>query len=247
MIVSRTAWLPGQVQSSPMTDEALQQSSPSPSPLAERLRQQQISANVKAAEQFFTRNLPPGWRFAVTERQVVLWRIAPIFTLAVPSEDYLLLTKGQLLAKAKTAGKRHDCRIAFAVERHDDPALMRQKLRLYQEIRRDIDAAYDRLRLKYLCSGVELAACAIGENRAAQAAREFLRTRELLTQKLEITPLYRIGTLYFFPQKNQCVTPPHDWYFTNTQYPAGEDIFPFEAREEITIILRNLDEIRLWQ
>lgn len=243
------ALLSGQVQSSPALEEELHSATPArtASPLAERLRQRQISANVKAAEKFFERNLPPGWLFAVTEQQVALWRIAPVFTMAVPPEDYLVYSKGRLLARAKATGKRHDCRIEFSVERHDDPALMRQKLRLYHEIRRDIDAAYERLHLKRLCAGMELEACAIGQNRAARAAQEFLATRRILLQKLEVTPFYRIGTLYFFPLKNQCVTPEHDWYFTNTEYPAGEDIFPLEAREEIGIILRNLAELKLWQ
>jgi hypothetical protein len=248
MVVSPVFWLAGQAESSgsasngqDLQDTSRQKSSA----LAERLRQRGLSANARAAERFFERNLPPGWGFALDETRLQLRRLAPVFTLAVQPIEYLTNSKHSLLSRARQAGKRHNCTIEFKVERHDDNALMRQKLRLYQEIRRDIDKSYERLQLRHRCAGVTLEQCSKIAGRTGEAAREYLATRNILVQKLEVTPLYRIGTLYLFPQKHQCVTAEYDWYFTNSEYPASEALFPLEAREEIEIILKNLDQLKL--
>lgn len=236
----------GQAESFANADGPLPAEKPR-SAVAERIRQRQLSANARAAERFFERNLPPGWRFSLSETQLELRRLAPVFTLRVQPVDYLTLTKHALLARAKATGKRHNCTIEFKIERHDDNALIRQKLRLYNEIRRDIENTYTRLKLRQRCAGMTLDACAKVPGPTGEAAAEFLATRSILTSKLEITPLYRIGTLYLFPQKNQCVTAELDWYFTNSEYPAGEAIFPLEAREEIEVILKNLEQLKLSQ
>lgn len=240
----------GQVQSSANTpsgkdevDELRQYTSPT----AERVRQRRLSANQKAAESFLKRHLPLGWDFTASEKRISLLRIAPVYTLAVAREDYLTASKAVLLTRAKKSGKRHECRLEFHVERHDDAALIRQKLRLYNEIRRDINSTYDRLKLKHLCSGTTVAECKSMKGPAGEAAAEYLTTRQILLEKLEVTPFYRIGTLYLYPLKNQCVTAERDWYFTNIEYPESEAIFPLEAREEIELILRNLEQLKLSQ
>ncbi|MFZ5630600.1 MAG: hypothetical protein ACOY5B_15820 [Spirochaetota bacterium] len=211
------------------------------------MRLRNLSANARALERFFERNLPPGWQYFADERQVELRRAAPVYTLAVQGEDYLTQSKYTLLNRARQAGKQHACSMQFRVERHDDNALMRQKLRLYQNVRRDIAAAYDRLQLKRHCRGRTLEECRKTPGPAADAVNEYVVTRQILADKLELAPFYRIGTLYLFPQKNQCVTAQLDWYFTNTEYPANEAIFPLEAREEIEVILKNLEQIKLWE
>jgi hypothetical protein len=217
------------------------------SAVGERIRQRRLSANVKAAERFFTRHLPAGWNFTASEKRIVLRRSAPVFLLAVEPQEYLTNSKATLLQRAKQSGKRKDCVITFKVERHDDDALMRQKLRLYKEIRRDIALAFERLSLKRLCGTLTPEECAISTGKAGKAAQEFLATRAILEAKLETVPIYRIGTLYLFPQKNQCITAEKDWFTTNSEFPANQSIFPLEAREEIEIILRNFDELRLWE
>jgi hypothetical protein len=250
MVAYAALWSSGQAESSlpAIAGEELQkQNGQQPSALGERLRQRTLSANVRAAERFFERNLPPGWVFTASEKRIELRRLAPVFTLAVQPIEYLTNSKHSLLSRAKQAGKRHNCTIEFKVERHDDNALMRQKLRLYQEIRRDIEKSYERLELRRRCAGVTLEECSKIAGRTGEAAREYLATRNILIQKLEVTPLYRIGTLYLFPQKNQCVTAEYDWYYTNTEYPGDEALFPLEAREEIEIILKNLEQLKLSQ
>jgi len=215
------------------------------STVGERIRQRTLSANVKAAELFFTRHLPPGWKFTASEKQVLLLRVAPVYALAVEPQDYLTHSKATLLQRAKSSGKRKNCTIEFRVERHDDDALMRQKLRLYKEIRRDTSRAFDRLALKRLCGTLTPEACAKLPGPAGEAAQEFVVTRAILEDKLEAVPLYRIGTLYLFPLKHQCVTANLDWYTINSEYPASESLFPLEAREEIEVILRNLEQLQL--
>ncbi|HMY10813.1 MAG TPA: hypothetical protein PKG67_01365 [Turneriella sp.] len=231
---------PGPEHSASETEILMRQS-----PVGERIRQRTLSANVKAAERFFTRHLPAGWKFTTSERQVLLRRVAPVYALAVEPQDYLTSSKSTLLKRAKTSGKRKDCIMEFKVERHDDDALMRQKLRLYKEIRRDTARAFDRLALKRLCGTVTPEACAKLPGQAGTAAQEFMSIRAILEDKLEAVPLYRIGTLYLFPLKHQCVTAKLDWYTINSEYPAGESIFPLEAREEIEVILRNLEQLKL--
>ncbi|GAB4425513.1 MAG: hypothetical protein OHK0011_06740 [Turneriella sp.] len=247
MIVSSVFRLAGQAESSLPGTAGNGQAGKLSSPVAERLRQRNLSANARALERFFERNLPPGWYYFADERQVELRRRAPVYTLAVASEDYLTQSKYTLLQRARQEGKQHICSIQFGVERHDDNALMRQKLRLYQEIRRDMEKSYERLQLRRRCAGVSLQECQKAGGTTGSAAEEYLVTRSILAEKLEITPLYRIGTLYLFPQKNQCVTPQFDWYITNTEYPANVATFPLEAREEIEVILKNLEQIKLWE
>ncbi len=135
----------------------------------------------------------------------------------------------------------------FLVERHDDIALIRQKVRLFKEIRADIAKAYDRLRLKHVCRGWTALECSLTQGAGRDAALEYLTTRKILAEKLEVTPVYRIGTLYLYPKKNQCVLPAHDWYVTNTLFPENARMLPFEAGEEVEIILRNMLQLTLWE
>ena len=169
-----------------------------------------------------------------------------MYLLEVQREDYLTQSKPVLLARAKKEGKKKECTISFRVERHDDIAIIRQKLRLYEGIRRDIEAAYDRLSLRRVCSPDSIADCAQKRGIAGESAKEYLTTRRILAEKLEATPFYRIGTLYLFPLKNQCITSQLDWYYLNADYPESQALFPLEASEEIQILLRNLEQLRLW-
>lgn len=230
---------PGPENTSGEDEQLLRQS-----PVGERVRQRTLSANVRAAELFFARNLPEGWKSTTSETRILLRRVAPVYALEVESQDYLTNSKASLLQRAKNSGKRKDCTIEFKIERHDDNALVRQKLRLYKEIRRDTARAFDRLALKRLCSTLAPEACAKLPGPAGKAAQEFVVTRAILEDKLEAVPLYRIGTLYFFPLKHQCVTAKLDWYSINSEYPASESLFPLEAREEIEVILRNLEQLK---
>lgn len=216
------------------------------SAVAERYRQRQVTANQKSIEAFFSRNLPPGWRFSADEKTLQLRRIAPVYLLTVQREDYLTQSKPVLLARAKKEGKKTECVINFRVERHDDVAIIRQKLRLYEGIRRDIETAYNRLAPERLCAPDSIADCAQKRGAAADSAKEYLVTQRILAEKLEATPFYRIGTLYLFPLKNQCITSRLDWYYLNTDFPESHSLFPLEAREEMQIILRNLEQLRLW-
>ena len=216
------------------------------SPIAERYRKRQLTANERAAESFFRRNLPPGWSFLIEKHAIILTRKAPAYVVLKPTEESRYLAKPALLTYAKNNGALTNCTIAFRSERHDDTAIVRQKVRLFKEIRRDTEAAYDRLRLKFLCGSQSVQHCAIGSGNAAEAAQEYLTTRRILTEKLEVTPLYRIGTLYLYPLKNQCVPEEHDWYMVNSQIPAGALMMPHEAREEIEILLRNIEQLKFW-
>lgn len=227
-------------ESADQTDARMRQS-----PLGERLRQRSLSANVKAVELFLARHLPVGWKFTASETRLLLRRVAPVYTLEVDPQDYLTNSKASLLQRAKSSGTRKDCTIEFKIERHDDNALVRQKLRLYKEIRRDTARTFDRLALKRLCGTLTPEACARLPGPAGKAAHEFVVTRARLEEKLEAVPLYRIGSLYLFPLKNQCVTAKLDWYSINDKYPASESLFPLEAREEIEVILRNLAQLQL--
>ncbi len=231
---------PGPEDSASETERLMRQSA-----VGERIRQRTLSANVKAAERFFLRHLPAGWNFTTNEKQILLRRIAPVYTLNLPPEGYLTNSKATILSRAKSSGKRKDCTIEFKVERHDDDALMRQKLRLYKEIRRDTARAFDRLALKRLCGALTPEACAKLPGKAGNAAQEFVTTRAILEEKLEVVPVYRIGTLYLFPLKHQCVTAELDWYTVNREYPADQSIFPLEAREEIEVIFRNMEQLQL--
>ena len=114
------------------------------------MRQRKLTANEKAAELFFQRNLPPGWVYDGNEQQATLRRLAPVYTLTVPAEDYLTHSKARLLDRARNSGKKHTCEIKIKVERHDDPTRMRQKLRLYENVRRDIVSAWNRLQVSFL-------------------------------------------------------------------------------------------------
>lgn len=215
------------------------------SAVGERYRQRHLSANQKSIEAFFNRQLPPGWKFSADEKALTLRRLAPVYLLAVAREDYLTQSKPVLLARSKKEGTSRECRINFRVERHDDAAIVRQRLRLYQNIRAGIDEAGTRLNIKRECADYSLEECAKVKGPKGEAAAEFLKTRQILTQKLEPAPVYRIGTLYLYPLKNQCVTAALDWYFVNADYPESISIFPVEAREEIQIILRDLEQLRL--
>lgn len=189
--------------------------------------------------------MPPGWKFSADEKTLSLRRLAPVYLLKVAREDYLTQSKPVLLARAKKEGNKTDCSINFRVERHDDAALVRQKLRLYAGIRHGIEEAYERLALRRHCTNDEIEDCTKKPGVPGEAAKEYLTTRRILAQKLEATPFYRIGTLYLYPLKNQCVTSNLDWYYLNETYPATESFFPLEAREEIEIILRNLQQLKL--
>lgn len=169
-----------------------------------------------------------------------------MYLLALPREEYQILSKSSLLRRAHAEGKKLTCAIEFMVERHDDAVLVRQSIRQYKTIRTDIAAAYARLNLKHGCADKTLVECADGKGASGAAAREFLRTRKILNQKLAITPLYRIGTLYLYPKKDQCVLPTLDWYVENTVVNESEHMLPFEAAEEIELIFRNLETLRLW-
>lgn len=215
-------------------------------PVAERIRQRDLSANEKALGLFFQRNLPPGWTFESQEKSLTLRKVAPVYLLALPLDEFRNLSKPALLTLAKKQGKKIACTIGFRIERHDDIAIVRQRVRLFKEIRADIKKAYDRLNLKHLCRGWTAIECSLTHGAGRDAALEYLTTREILSKKLEITPLYRIGTLYLYPLKDQCVPPPSDWYVTNTQIKESDRVLPFEAIEELEIILRNLEQVRLW-
>ncbi len=157
-----------------------------------------------------------------------------------------LLSKSALLTLARRVGRKTQCRIEFVAERHDDVAIIRQKIRLYKETRRDIEQAYARLKVRHLCRRQSVQECSLETGKAGEAAKEYLTTRQILIDKLEITPLYRIGTLYLYPKKNQCLPAKNDWYLTNTLVPEGTQLLPLEAREEVGIVLRNLDQLKLW-
>lgn len=217
------------------------------SALAERHRKRKLSANERALEEFFLRNLPPGWSFTFADRLLSLSRIAPVYILPQSDAEVSLLSKSALLTLARRVGAKTDCRIEFIAERHDDVAIVRQKIRLYKEIRLDIKQAYTRLNLRHLCASITVRECAVGSGSAAEAAREYLTTRQTLLDKLELTPFYRIGTLYLYSKKNQCVPAKNDWYLTNSLVPEGVQFLPLEAREEVEIILRNLDQLKLWE
>lgn len=139
----------------------------------------------------------------------------------------------RLLAHAHKNGRKTDCQVEFKIERHDDPALVRQKVRLFKEIRADIEGARRK------------PAQAAGN--AAGPTAEFETTRKILAEKLEIAPLYRIGTLYLYPKKNQCILPRLDWYVVNSLIGDEERVLPFEAGEEIEIIYRNMEQLKFWQ
>lgn len=215
-------------------------------PIAERIRQRDLSANEKALGLFFERNLPPGWIFESQEKSLTLRKVAPVYLLALPLDEFRNLSKPVLLTLAKKQGKKIDCTIGFRIERHDDIAIVRQRVRLFKEIRADVKKAYDRLKLKYLCRGWTPVECSLTHGAGRDPALEYLTTRDILSKKLEVTPLYRIGTLYLYPLKDQCVPPQADWYLTNTQIKQTDHLLPFEAGEELEIILRNLEQVKLW-
>ncbi|MBV6493750.1 MAG: hypothetical protein LDLANPLL_01773 [Turneriella sp.] len=217
------------------------------SPLAERIRESYLSANERALEHFFKKNLPPQWKSIANKTILTLKRKAPVYILPNTYTVPPLTTNAGYLALAKKNGRKDTCEIQFRIERHDDVALIRQKVRLYKEIRQDIEKAYERLQLKFLCRGISAVECSISGGKGKNAALEYLRTRGILAQKLEVTPLYRVGTLYLYPLKNQCVTPEHDWYVTNTKLSESDTLLPFEAREEIQIILKNMENIKFWE
>lgn len=214
--------------------------------LAERVRQRHLSANDKALERFFARNLPLGWKFELQGKSLILGRNAPAYLLNLPTDEYRNLSKYAALTLAKKTGRKIDCSITFRLERHDDLALVRQKVRLFKEIRAAITAAYDQLRLRYVCRHWTPVECSLTHGAGREAALEYLTTRDILTKKLEVTPLYRIGTLYLYPQKDQCVTAAGDWYVTNKLIRETDRILPLEAGEEIEIILKNLEQVRLF-
>lgn len=234
----------GQPQTTATNDE---NQPTSPSVISERHRQRRLSANERALEEFFKRNLPPGWIFRFEDRLLTLSRKAPVYILHSSDAEVSLLSKSALLTLARRTGKKTQCHMEFTAERHDDTAIIRQKIRLYKEIRNDTEQAYKRLNLRHLCGSTPAAECAIGTGQAAEAAREYLVTRQILIDKLEVTPLYRIGTLYLYPKKNQCVPAKHDWYLANTLVPEKTQFLPLEAREEVEIILRNLEQLKLWE
>ncbi len=237
MVVAFSARLTGQGETNP--GEKL-------SPTAERYRARQLSANEKAIESFYHRNLPPGFRFTYKDANLTISRIAPAFVLQLPPEDTRNLAKAPLLQLARNRGKKIVCALQFRVERHDDVALVRQKLLLFKRARTDIEAAYTRLNLKHLCRGISLAKCSALAGNAGKNAREFMTTRKILGEKIEVTPLYRIGTLYLYPLRNQCVPDGDDWYVTNETVPLGALLLPLEAAEEVQIILRNMEQLKLW-
>lgn len=217
------------------------------SPTAERYRQRHLSANQKAVDSFYQRNLPPGFVFTYHASNLKITRVAPTYVLQLPPEETHGLAKTALLKLARTRGKKTNCEIQFRVERHDDAALVRQKLKLYKGVLHDIEAAYTRLNLKHLCRGVSLADCSMVKGTAGEAAQEFLATRKILGEKIEVTPLYRIGTLYLYPLRNQCIPDSYDWYVTNETVPLGALLLPLEAAEEVQIILRNMEQLKLWR
>lgn len=244
MVLASLSRLPGQPQTI-ATDGDTQRVSPSV--VSERHRKRKLSANERALEEFFLRNLPPGWGFRFEDRLLTVSRTAPVYILPVTDAEVSLLSKAALLTLARRTGKKTDCRIEFIAERHDDVAIIRQKIRLYKEIRRDIEQAYVRLNLRHLCQRQSVQECSIETNKAGDAAKEYLTTRQILIDKLEITPFYRIGTLYIYPKKDQCLPAKNDWYMTNTQVPEGTQFLPLEAREEVEIVLRNLEQLKLWE
>lgn len=244
MVLASLERLPGQPQTKAAEADVLKKS---PSALSERHRKRKLSANERALEEFFLHNLPPGWNFAFRDRLLSLERVAPVYILPQSDEEVSLLSKAALLSLARRTGTKIRCRIELLAERHDDTAIVRQKIRLYKEIRRDTEQAYHRLNLRHLCGSTPAAECAIGTGQAAEAAREYLVTRQILIDKLEVTPFYRIGTLYLYPKKNQCVPAKNDWYLANTLVPEKTQFLPLEAREEVEITLRNLEQLKLWE
>ncbi|HRP68612.1 MAG TPA: hypothetical protein PLY93_03695 [Turneriella sp.] len=196
---------------------------------------------------FFKRNLPFTWRFTSTEKSLTLERNAPVYILSHAHNTEILNTKASLLSYAKKKGHPTVCAIRFRLERHDDIAVVRQKVRLCQEIRQNLENTYNRLNLKFLCRYQTITECSLSSGQGKEAALEYLRTKKIVTEKLEPVPLYRIGTFYLYPLKHQCVTPNHDWYFENTMIGADDILLPYEAQEEIQIILKNIDELRFWE
>ncbi|MCX7632248.1 MAG: hypothetical protein N2Z22_02815 [Turneriella sp.] len=215
-------------------------------PIAERHRQRTLSANLRAAEKFFSQRLPAGWSYEISEERILLSRAQPVYTLPVARENQRLATKAAILAQAKANGKAKACQLQFKVERHDDNVLVRQKLRLYRDIKTAIQSAHQRLKLRWLCGELTPEECSQKPGRAGENAKEFLAIRQILVQKLEPMPFYRIGTLYLYPLKDQCVLPELDWYFHNEEFPATEEIFPYEARDEIRSLVQAIEELRLW-
>jgi len=180
------------------------------------------SANEKALSVFFKKILPPGWRYSGSEKEIKLERLAAIFVTEIPPLDLRILSNAQLIERARREGKKTQCTLTFRVERHDDTAIVRQKVRLSQEVR-------DRVRVLKL-----------------EPKKEFEATKKILTEKLEAVPFYRIGTLYLYPRQNQCITHALDWYFSNTLVSTTATILPHEAREEIEIIYASLSAIEFW-
>jgi hypothetical protein len=216
------------------------------SPLAERLRRRRLSANERALEAYFERSLPQGWTFTYKAKVLRLSRKAPVYLLALPETLIRRMPKGEALTRAHREGRKINCQIDFLVERHDDVAIVRQKIRLYKEIRDELKHSYDRLHIGRQCAGSDLEECKQRPGSAGESAKEFITTRKILSEKIELAPLYRIGTLYLYPLKNQCVTGSIDWYFTNQQITDKDRVLPFEAEEEIGIVIRNLEQLRLW-
>lgn len=206
---------------------------------------QRMSANERLAQRFLKRALPLGWSFEVSEKEILLNRKSPVYLLSVAPQDKLTQSKAKLLERAKNEGAKKNCIIRFQVERHDDKVLVLKKLRLYQGIKRSIADTAHRLKIRQHCNSLTLAECAQVPGEPGEAAQEFLVTQKILIEKLELTPLYRIGTLYLYPMKNQCVTPQRDWYVTNTEFPETLSLFPLEAQDEIATILRNFEDILL--
>lgn len=204
-----------------------------------------MSANEKLSYIFLKRALPLGWDFDVSEKEILLTRKSPVYLLAVAPQDTLTESKAKLLQRAKEEGAKKKCTIRFQVERHDDKVLVLKKLRLYQGIKRSIADAAERLKLRQHCNSLTLTACAQAVGAPGEAAQEFLATQKILIEKLEITPLYRIGTLYLYPLKNQCIPGNLDWYKGNTEFPGTHTIFPLDAQDEVAAIMRNFETILL--
>jgi len=251
MVLASLSRLPGQPQTtSPPAPLSIKWRGGEPlrgDGVAERHRKRKLSANERALEEFFLRNLPPGWKFQFEGHLLSVMRIAPVFILQQSDAEVSLLSKAALLKLGREKGEKLECRIDFTAERHDDVAIVRQKIRLYKEIRRDIELAYVRLNLRHLCQRQSVQECSLETNKTGEAAKEYLTIRQILIDKLELTPLYRIGTLYLYPKKNQCLPAKNDWYMTNTQVGEGTQFLPLEAREEVEIVLRNLEQLKLWE
>jgi len=166
--------------------------------------------------------------YEITEKSLTLRRKSVIYLHHFSQEDLKFQPKNLLLSEAKKNGKKMSCVIEFQIERHDDRLPVRERLKEFKRIREQLEILREHFSKR--AGGLE--------------SDEYQKTRKILIQKLRPAPMYRILQIYLYPQKNQCVTPEEDWFVEN-QFRGTSAYMPAETDEEIRLILKNLDQIRL--